>query len=623
MPTLPCQAEKKQGPVLLGTANAQVNFRVKNTFIDGPAEDDDGTVAAAFPSPSGAKRHRHHTCPGPASIEEDSTPSGVHSRNSTGSCASAETLNSSNIDSSCRQDDQDGKHVFFHCPEEAGVDGQDADAAPYQSIRVKNTFIDTADGNWTPAARRRNQTCPPEETGFDETPCSEDENLMGGAAWANATANSSPIPTQQCGTGRQRISNRKLPSGASSPVACPSRAALVTDLWEKLAETPDLHFAPSSPAGRPRTRNAFATEDLREDFAQRWMMSPQSSPLVLPAPLTGHARLPLSLNQELSPTSAANTSPTSFPAATAAEVQNCPPGYVPYATAAAAVAAASMITQQQMTFAATMSAGLLWPWRPPAPPALPPPSFPPANICPTPPNSAHGSPACSGWPVAGASLLGLGSTSPGAAGPFVQQAATLGTKPCATTQALVPGLISERLEQGKHAPDEADVGGTNRRGPRRQRLWAHIYLHMQLEGFDLVPRLIGRGGCNMRKIAEATGAKVRIRGRGSGHLEIEGNAEAPTPLMVAVTTDHADPAMFKKAIEMIIRELKAVEGRFNAFCQKQSHAHVGPCYSIGVLQPNAMEALADLLDSIPHSSMALNSSGKTRSPVAVGAVGED
>jgi len=606
MSTPPCQVEKKQGPVLLGTANPQVNFRVKNTFIDGPAEDDDnGTVATASPSPCGAKRQRHHTCPGPALFEEESTPSGVHSRNSTESCTSAESLNSVSIDSSCRLDERDGKHVFFHRPEEAGNDEPGADAAPHQSICVKNTFIDNAAGNWTPAARRRNQTCPAEELRFDDTPCSEDEILMGEEPWANATAFSTSPPTQQHGSGRVRISNRKLPSEASSPVARPNRAALATeDLREEFAGTSAVAFAPSSPASRPRTRTAFATEDLREQFAQQWMMSPQSSPLVLPVPLTGHARLPLSLERELTPTSAADMSPCSFPAATTAEVQSCPPGYVPYATAAAAVAAASMVTQQQMTFAATMGAGLLWPWCPPAPPALPPPSFPPANMFPTPTGSAHGSPAGLGSAVAGASPFGLASTSPQAAGSIVQPAAPLGTKIGATAQALVPGLISERFQQANHAPDEADIGGTNRRGPRRQRLWAHIYLHMQLEGFDLVPRLIGRSGCNMRKIAEATGAKVRIRGRGSGHLEIEGKAEAPTPLMVAVTTDHADPSMFRKAIEMTVKELKAVEGRFNALCQKQGHVHVGPYHSIGVLQPNATEALAGLLDSIPQSTMA-------------------
>merc|ERR1712032_88502 len=47
-------------------------------------------------------------------------------------------------------------------------------------------------------------------------------------------------------------------------------------------------------------------------------------------------------------------------------------------------------------------------------------------------------------------------------------------------------------------PAQAAASGESRapatRGSRRLRLWAHIYLHMQVQGFDLVPRLIGRGG---------------------------------------------------------------------------------------------------------------------------------
>lgn len=43
----------------------------------------------------------------------------------------------------------------------------------------------------------------------------------------------------------------------------------------------------------------------------------------------------------------------------------------------------------------------------------------------------------------------------------------------------------------------------------------------------------------MEAIYESTGCKVRVRGRGSGHLEQSTQAEAPTPLMLAVTAEHA------------------------------------------------------------------------------------
>lgn len=170
---------------------------------------------------------------------------------------------------------------------------------------------------------------------------------------------------------------------------------------------------------------------------------------------------------------------------------------------------------------------------------------------------------------------------------------------------MAPDLASlASLQQAESQEVPADAGEeSEERKPRsrRARLWAHIYLRMQQDGFDLVPRLIGRKGCNMRRIAEQTSAKVRIRGQGSGHLEIDGKYEAPTPLMIAVTTDHADPQMFKQAMQMTLKVLKAVEGCYHAFCTRNGIEHSGPCYCVGFLQPKAQEALGSLLDSVPQN----------------------
>ena len=55
--------------------------------------------------------------------------------------------------------------------------------------------------------------------------------------------------------------------------------------------------------------------------------------------------------------------------------------------------------------------------------------------------------------------------------------------------------------------------------------------------FELVPRLIGRNGDNMKKIYR-TGADVRVRGRGSGWKEVKsprGNYESDEPLQLAAS----------------------------------------------------------------------------------------
>mmetsp|Transcript_41530 Transcript_41530/g.65895 ORF Transcript_41530/g.65895 Transcript_41530/m.65895 type:complete len:492 (+) Transcript_41530:60-1535(+) len=140
---------------------------------------------------------------------------------------------------------------------------------------------------------------------------------------------------------------------------------------------------------------------------------------------------------------------------------------------------------------------------------------------------------------------------------------------------------------------------------RAMRLWIHIYLHMKVPGFDLVPMLIGRQGCKMRRIADATGAKIRIRGRGSGHYEIDGKQEAPTPLMVAVTTEKGDQAAFETAIGMTLAELRGVEDRFKVFCSKQKMTFEGPAFSIGLLTPGAEDMFKEVLAGVPFAAQSV------------------
>lgn len=145
------------------------------------------------------------------------------------------------------------------------------------------------------------------------------------------------------------------------------------------------------------------------------------------------------------------------------------------------------------------------------------------------------------------------------------------------------------------------------RGSRRApRLWVHIYLHMKAPDFDLVPMLIGRGGCNMRRIAEQTDSKIRIRGQGSGHKEIDGKQEAPTPLMVAVTTHHTDHQHFKEAIRLTLRELSTASRRYIAHCEKHGYPHEGPYYSVGLLPEGIEDQFRDVFEGVPFAPAPRN-----------------
>jgi len=59
-----------------------------------------------------------------------------------------------------------------------------------------------------------------------------------------------------------------------------------------------------------------------------------------------------------------------------------------------------------------------------------------------------------------------------------------------------------------------------------------------------------------------TGCKIRVRGRGSGHMEQGTTEEAPTPLMLAVTAEPNNQAGFVKAIKLSLELLESIEERF-------------------------------------------------------------
>jgi hypothetical protein len=59
-------------------------------------------------------------------------------------------------------------------------------------------------------------------------------------------------------------------------------------------------------------------------------------------------------------------------------------------------------------------------------------------------------------------------------------------------------------------------GTVEARQAQGTRLWCHVFLDKRHPEFDLVPMLIGRSGCHMREIYQATNARLRVRGRAAG-----------------------------------------------------------------------------------------------------------
>jgi len=85
--------------------------------------------------------------------------------------------------------------------------------------------------------------------------------------------------------------------------------------------------------------------------------------------------------------------------------------------------------------------------------------------------------------------------------------------------------------------------------------------------FQLVPRLIGKNGHNMKRIVDRCDIKIRIRGRGSGFEENRGQ-EADVPLQMMVRADEEEH--FRIGLSMLLQQLNTMATRFAAYCHEQN-----------------------------------------------------
>eukprot|EP00932_Pfiesteria_piscicida_P023059 SRR837773.9796.p1 GENE.SRR837773.9796~~SRR837773.9796.p1 ORF type:complete len:257 (+),score=39.98 SRR837773.9796:32-772(+) len=84
--------------------------------------------------------------------------------------------------------------------------------------------------------------------------------------------------------------------------------------------------------------------------------------------------------------------------------------------------------------------------------------------------------------------------------------------------------------------------------------------------FQVKSRVLGPHGQHMKTIAKATGAKLRLRGRGSGFLEGEEQAESTDELMLCVSTQ--DWASYQEAVRRVSKLLTDVYRQYDAFARK-------------------------------------------------------
>merc|ERR1712061_467160 len=135
---------------------------------------------------------------------------------------------------------------------------------------------------------------------------------------------------------------------------------------------------------------------------------------------------------------------------------------------------------------------------------------------------------------------------------------------------------------------------------------------LNVKQFELIPKLIGHRGQNTRDIWEQTDTKVRIRGRGSGHVEMHTGREAIAHLMMAVTADHGRKEDFRTAVELVKSLLEHVFARFDAFCQQRGlPKYRDSFFWMGELSSESEDCLTGLSFPPPPKNRLCTKSEKT------------
>mmetsp|Transcript_152332 Transcript_152332/g.283805 ORF Transcript_152332/g.283805 Transcript_152332/m.283805 type:complete len:366 (+) Transcript_152332:83-1180(+) len=135
---------------------------------------------------------------------------------------------------------------------------------------------------------------------------------------------------------------------------------------------------------------------------------------------------------------------------------------------------------------------------------------------------------------------------------------------------------------GKRSRAQAnEVSGPG--GRSHQKLQCQFIIGIEEENkFRVVRRILGPGGQNMKRIADATGAKLRLRGRGSKFLEGTEQKESLDDLMLCISSQ--DEKGYQACVPMVQKILQRIYREYETFCKSagrtaprlQIHIHEGP-----------------------------------------------
>ena len=125
-------------------------------------------------------------------------------------------------------------------------------------------------------------------------------------------------------------------------------------------------------------------------------------------------------------------------------------------------------------------------------------------------------------------------------------------------QQELPNLVDERRFKRRDQDVERDEFG------RRKWPEERILLNMEnIPGFNLRAQVVGQGGAYVKHIQTESGARVQIKGRGSGFMEHSTGSESEEPMYLHVAAPQ--PAQVQKAKELCEDLLTSVRQNYEHF----------------------------------------------------------
>ncbi|KAF2153023.1 eukaryotic type KH-domain (KH-domain type I) [Myriangium duriaei CBS 260.36] len=134
----------------------------------------------------------------------------------------------------------------------------------------------------------------------------------------------------------------------------------------------------------------------------------------------------------------------------------------------------------------------------------------------------------------------------------------------------LPNLIDERRFPRNRREPEVE------RDERGRRKWPDEKIPIRLEpinGFNLRAQVVGQQGMYVKHIQQESGARVQIKGRGSGFYEHDTGVESDEPMYLHVTAPQQEQV--NQAKELCMSLLENVEKEYNDFKERGGHRRGG------------------------------------------------